>query len=189
MIEEKNNPDDSDNKLTARKPGVMLPASIGSRQAGTDDLPPSMPNRYRTFSDIPQSKNNRRRGLGPRHLHPWRLRFTALLHLITRMLFLITVIGIPLTIMSGRKDIELEVLFGPPVLLLIVGCLWLAFASRVSCRICSMRMFLSKPCTRSPKAPNFLGIGHHNTLALNALFAREVRCPYCGTPNRLVGKK
>ena len=129
------------------------------------------------------STDGNRRVRGPRNRRPTLLRFTALLHLLTLLAFYGTVVGIPVAAFFDPSLIgKLAFL---PVMLLFCGILWLISAARVGCRVCAMRMFLSKKCVKSRKAPNWWLLGPHTTLAVLALFSRSVRCPYCGTPNDL----
>ncbi len=131
----------------------------------------------------PLSTDGTRRVRGPRHRRPTLLRFTALIHVLTRLAFLGTVVGIPVATLYDPKLIGLLAFL--PVMLLVCGSLWLITAAKVGCRVCAMRMFLNKKCVKSRKAPNWKPLGPHTTLAILALFYRSVRCPYCGTPNEL----
>lgn len=125
-----------------------------------------------------------RRSRGPHHHRPVLLRFTALLHVLTRLLFVISVLGVPLGMMYFHESLPYLLVF--PVLLLLTGPVWLVAASKIGCRVCAMRMFYNKNCAKSRKAPNWPLLGPHNTLALLSLFSKAVRCPYCGTPNDLM---
>ncbi len=148
--------------------------------------PNPMNPRYRKIQ--PKSADPGRRAFGPRHMRPTLVRFAALFHILSRFFLVVSVLGIPVAILLHEDgSIPKYSLFLPLALFLITGLFWLMAASRVSCRVCSMKMFIGKTCTRSPKAPNLLGIGTRNTAALSALFTRSVRCPYCGTPNDLAG--
>jgi hypothetical protein len=114
------------------------------------------------------------------------LRFTALLHLLTRLLFLAAIIGVPVSLFHFDDPRLVAVI---PALLLPTGTAWLICASKVGCRVCGMRMFFNKKCAKSRKAPDWPLLGPHNTLAIRSLVCRQVRCPYCGTPNELTGRR
>lgn len=129
------------------------------------------------------STDGNRRVRGPRNRRPTLLRFTAFMHLMTRLAFYSTVVGIPVAAYYDPSLIG--VLAFLPVMFFLCGAIWLISASRVGCRVCAMRMFLDKKCVKSRKAPSWWLLGPHTTLAVLALFSRSVRCPYCGTPNDL----
>ena len=138
---------------------------------------------YRPFQPEPQAQ---RRGRGPRHRRPGLLRVAALFHLLTRVLLVATIMGVPVALFYVH-DVRLVAVM--PVLFLVSLLVWIHLGMRIGCRVCGMRMFFNKRCSKSRKAPDIPGLGPHNTLALLALFSRQVRCPYCGTPNDLCRRK
>jgi len=138
---------------------------------------------YRPAEPEPQFQ---RRGRGPRHRRPGLLRVTAFFHLLTRLLLAATILGVPVALFYFKEVWLVAVM---PVLFLISLLVWIHLGMRIGCRVCGMRMFFNKRCVKSRKAPDIPGLGPHNTLALLALFSRQVRCPYCGTPNDLGRRK
>ena len=125
-----------------------------------------------------------RKGRGPTHRHPVLLRFASMLWLLTRMLLVIVLVGLPIAVVAFETDPRKLLVL--PAMLIIVAALSLSTACRVGCRVCGMRMLLSKHCSKSPKAPDWPLLGPHGTMAVLALFKDSVRCPYCGTPNSLI---
>ncbi len=97
-----------------------------------------------------------------------------------------TIIGVPAALFHFQ-DVRLVAVI--PGLFLVSLLVWIQFGMKIGCRVCGMRMFFNKKCSKSRKAPDIPGLGPHNTLALLALFSRQVRCPYCGTPNDLGRRK
>ena len=140
-------------------------------------------NPYRSFQPEPQEP---RRERGPRHRRPGLLRLTALFHLLARVLLVATIMGVPAALFHFQ-DVRLVAVM--PVLFLVSLLVWIHLGLKIGCRVCGMRMFFNKRCSKSRKAPDIPGLGPHNTLALLALFSRQVRCPYCGTPNDLGRRK
>lgn len=124
-----------------------------------------------------------RRVRGPRNRRPRLLRFGAVLHILTRLAFFCTIVGVPVAM--GFEPGLLKPLLIAPATLVVCGLAWLIVASKVGCRVCAMRLFLNKRCAKSRKAPDWKPLGPHNTLAILALCSSAVRCPYCGTPNEL----
>ena len=136
-------------------------------------------NSYKRLRPVPEV---RRRGRGPRHRRPFLLRVTALFHLAVRILFVAAILGVPVALLHFNNP---WVVVGILAALVPSIVIWVILAAKIGCRVCGMRMFFSKNCVKSRKAPSIPGLGPHNTMAFLALFASEVRCPYCGTPNDL----
>lgn len=53
------------------------------------------------------------------------------------------------------------------------------------CRVCIMPFLSKRKCKMNKKAPKLPFISHHLTAALYILSHNHLRCPYCGTVNRL----
>ena len=134
---------------------------------------------YKRFQPDPTL---RRRGRGPRHRRPFLLRVTAFFHIAVRILFVAAIIGVPIGLLHLNNVWLVVGILGALIPSIII---WAILATKIGCRVCGMRMFFSKNCVKSRKAPSIPGLGPHNTMAMIALFASEVRCPYCGTPNDL----
>jgi hypothetical protein len=127
-----------------------------------------------------------RRGIP--HPRPFFVLFGALVVLVTRLLFLIVLIGTPIALLpafSGRGT-EPLIIFLWIIGGWLVSCLlYLAVALRVRCRVCTNQIFFSKRCFKNVKAHRVFGFGLVGSLALHAIVFRWFRCMYCGTAIRL----
>lgn len=169
----------------ATLPAKPLPQPKKSKP--TKKLPPEKPKTRTDYRAAPKAEPTEKRlTRGPRHLKPELLRFTAILHIATRIIFVLTLATIPLAVVSFEN--KTNMLFVMPSILFFVWFCWLLCASKIGCRICMMRLFMNKPCVKSPKAPSWPLLGPHTTLAILSLNSPSVRCPYCGTPNQLDGQ-
>ena len=74
-----------------------------------------------------------------------------------------------------------------PAMVVLSGIPWVIAASLIRCRVCTMKMLVYQPCRKHKQAPSWPLLGYHTTLAMCSLYSDQVRCPYCGTPNRLSG--
>jgi hypothetical protein len=152
------------------------PAPSASRRRATD---------YRPLAAAREDVDRRVRG--PRHRRPVLLRWTAVLHIFTRILFIAAFVCAPLCLLQvGHPQVALVILVAA---LFLTWTTWLVAASKVGCRICAMRMFYNKSCVKNRKAPNWPLLGPHTTMAVLALFSTSIRCPYCGTPNELTQRE
>jgi DNA-directed RNA polymerase subunit RPC12/RpoP len=55
----------------------------------------------------------------------------------------------------------------------------------VRCPVCGMQVFFNFRCEKHPKATRWGPLGPQATLAVRGLYARLLRCPYCGTWNKM----
>ena len=107
------------------------------------------------------------------------------MHILTRLLFVLSVVSAPLYFMlPGLSPVQWLITPGAAVL---SGIVWAMAASGARCSVCAMKLLVHQPCLKHAKAPSWPGLGHHGTLAVQALYSHKVRCPFCGTPNLLVG--
>ena len=123
---------------------------------------------------------------GVLHNQPWKVRIGAFYSL-TTLLF------VPLSFASLIL-IALKIPIGPfsylwwaviPLVLLILGFLYLVVARPMKCRICGQPLFAAKRCGRHKKAHRLLFLGYIFPLSLHLLIFHWFRCSYCGTSVRL----
>ena len=138
--------------------------------------------RARSYERAPEPEVERR-VRGPRHRRPVLLRFTAFLHILCRLAFVLSIVVLPYIVILHPAWFNLSLVL--PGLWVVSGLMWLMASSRIGCRVCGMRMFSNKTCAKSVKAPAWPGLGPHTTMAVLSLCSKAVRCPYCGTPNEL----
>jgi hypothetical protein len=138
---------------------------------------------YKPGEPIPRGV---RRGVP--HPRPYYLVFCSLIVLATRLLTLAVIIGTPIVLwpafMQGDKTHLITFLWviGAWV---VSGLLYLLFALRARCRVCTNHIFWSKRCFKNQKAHRLWGLGLVGSLALHALLFGWFRCMYCGTAIRL----
>jgi len=109
----------------------------------------------------------------------------------------VSVLGIvlvPLAIIAGLALFINDSLGNPalpewllvfPILLPIVGILWILVASGCRCRVCGQKIFLPKNCLKHRNAHKLPLIGYIFPTALHILSFKWFRCIFCGTPIRL----
>jgi len=118
-------------------------------------------------------------------LHPGMLRFASAMHVLSRAAFALAIVSAPLFfILPWARPSAWLVM---PGMVVFFGIPWAISASLVRCRVCTMKMLVHQPCPKHRQAPAWPMLGYHTTLAIRSLYSRQVRCPYCGTPNRLGG--
>ena len=114
-----------------------------------------------------------------------RMSPQARCHILTRLLFVLTVISAPLYFMlPGLSSAQWLITPGAAVL---SGIVWAIVASGAYRSVCTMKLLVHQPCAKHPKAARWPWFGYHGTLAVQSLYSHRIRCPYCGTPNLLVG--
>jgi len=128
------------------------------------------------------STSSPRRIRGPLHLEPFLVRCASFLHLTTRLLLFTYILSIPLALHFHHPLQNTLYLLAAFILSTLF---WLQISAKARCRVCGMTFLRSRRCIRSKKAPNLAGLGTHNSFAILALYKGSVRCPYCGTVNRL----
>jgi len=125
---------------------------------------------------------------GVPHPRPYYLVFCSLIVLATRLLTLAVIIGTPIVLwpafMQGDKTHLITFLW--VIGAWVLSCLlYLMFALRARCRVCTNHIFWSKRCFKNQKAHRLWGLGLVGSLALHALLFGWFRCMYCGTAIRL----
>ena len=134
----------------------------------------------------PQSRSYVR---GVLHTHPVALALGAVVTLLFFTLLPVGLISGFLLFLSG----EFPARFGwvPqwvlvfPLLLPIVGLLYLVLALPGSCRVCGQKLLTPRACLKNAKAHYVWGLGYIVPLCLHMLYFKWFRCSYCGTPARL----
>ena len=120
---------------------------------------------------------------------PVYLHFGAIVVVLFRILLLLVLIGTPIAAVPAFTETHDR---GPLVNYLWVvgawlfsGILYVYFASRIRCRVCTNHIFFSKRCFKNVKAHRIPGMGLVASLALHALVFGWFRCMYCGTAIRV----
>jgi len=72
-----------------------------------------------------------------------------------------------------------------PLVLPVLGLMYLVFALGIHCRICNQRLFFRRRCHKHLKAHHLPGLGYAFPMALHMLWFKWFRCTYCGTAVRL----
>ncbi len=133
----------------------------------------------------PLSRSVRR---GVPHPRPWFVLSGALVVLLWRLLFLVVLVGTPLTLVPAFTHGDTEPLINFLWVIggwVFVSLLYLAVSVRVRCRVCTNPIYVSKRCFKNVKAHRVFGLGLVGSLALHAMLFQWFRCMYCGTAIRL----
>lgn len=107
---------------------------------------------------------------------------TALFYFSIFLLF-IDILIISLTFEMGIRD------FFVLGFLLLTTLLFVTFARSCRCGICKASFFLAGKLNRHARSHSLPFLGRNLPTALHALLLFWLRCPACGTPTRLIGKK
>ena len=117
---------------------------------------------------------------GVLHPQPFRVRFGALLSIITLTLLPATFVAGGL-ILAGFSHWLVLI----PLAFLFFGLLYLMYARGMKCRICGQPLFAPKACHRHVKAHRIPVIGYILPTSLQILIFHWFRCMYCGTSIRV----
>jgi hypothetical protein len=72
-----------------------------------------------------------------------------------------------------------------PLLVPVLGLLYLTFSTRVKCRVCAQKVLWPKHCRKHVKAHHLPGLGHILPLAFHTLTFGWFTCTFCGTAVRI----
>jgi DNA-directed RNA polymerase subunit RPC12/RpoP len=111
------------------------------------------------------------------------LRFAALMYVLSRLMLVISLVLLPVLFFLERQTSLLCLLL--PAMLVPLALIWGLSASKVRCPVCGMQVLFNFRCEKHPKAARWGPLGPQATLAVRGLYARLLRCPYCGTWNKL----
>lgn len=120
---------------------------------------------------------------GLKHPQPNVVRITAVLLLLTKLLLLATIIICPIAAIAGRE--KFIAIAWIPISLFGIGLLFLIFARKCRCRVCSCHFFFVKRCFKHRSAHRIRILGFAGSAALHVLLFRWMRCMYCGTAIRM----
>ena len=120
---------------------------------------------------------------GLKHPQPKIVQFTAVLLILTKLLLLTTIIVCPFAMVAGREEF-IKVAW-IPISLFSVGLIFLIFARKCRCRVCSCHFFFVKRCFKHRNAHLVRILGYAGSAALHVLLFRWMRCMYCGTAIRM----
>lgn len=107
------------------------------------------------------------------------------MHLLSRLAVLLAICAAPFFFILPQASPASWLIL--PGMAILLGIIWAISASLIRCRVCTMKLLVHQPCKKHREAPHWPLLGYHTTLAARSLYSRQVRCPYCGTPNRLSG--
>ncbi|MBB5352039.1 hypothetical protein HNR46_002280 [Haloferula luteola] len=72
-----------------------------------------------------------------------------------------------------------------PLILPVLGLLYLTVAIRVKCRVCGQRLFVPRHCLKHVKAHHVPGLGHMIPTAIQIILFCWFHCIFCGTAVRI----
>jgi len=123
------------------------------------------------------------------HDRPGLVRAGAVIVLLLQLAVPLALVAGPLLILSDRGPEGFEwvpawfLVF--PLILPVLGLLYLLVSFRAKCRVCGQRVLAPKHCRKNRKAHHVRGLGYILPLALHALIFRWFYCTFCGTSMRL----
>jgi hypothetical protein len=133
--------------------------------------------------------NSRRYVRGVLHNSPVKMAFGAILTLTLAALLPVAIISAILLFCSSEIPIHFHwvpnwiIVF--PIVLPLLGLVYLLLATKCSCRICGQKLFFPRACLKNSKAHHLSGLGYIIPVCIHMLLFKWFRCTYCGTPVRL----
>lgn len=138
--------------------------------------------RTKTSDGLNAGKTERSRGYIRGVLYPQagRLRFAAVIAVLFFLSLPVSLLGACLIVLNR------EVMWAiSPAVTVVLGILYLMFATKMKCRICGQPLYISKGCHKHVKAHRIPVIGYILPTSLQLLIFSWFRCIYCGTSIRL----
>jgi hypothetical protein len=126
---------------------------------------------------------------GVLHSHPVAIMVGALVTLLVMVMIPLSVFSALLLLLSGEMPGRFGWVPGWllvfPVLLPLLGAIYLIWGLGGTCRICGQRLFSHRAHLKNSKAHHVRGLGYILPLCFQILIFRWFRCTHCGTPVRL----
>ncbi len=126
---------------------------------------------------------------GVLHNHPVSLATGAIASILLALALPLAVVSAGLLLLSDLVPIHFgwvpKWLLVFPILLPVLGILYLFWGLKGSCRICGQKLFLPRMCLKNSKAHHIKFIGYIIPMSFHLLVFKWFRCTYCGTPVRL----
>lgn len=141
--------------------------------------------------ELNRGKNPNSRGYirGVLHPHPGRMKLAAVVTLLVMIATPLAIIAASLLLLSVTIPDQFEWvpgwLLAFPVVLPLLGVLFLIFSLNAQCRICNQRLYFRRRCHKHQKAHHVPLLGYAFPMSLHLLSFHWFRCTYCGTAVRL----
>lgn len=117
---------------------------------------------------------------GVLHPQPMRVRFAAIISVVTLLLLPATFVAGGL--MLAKHSVWLATI---PAAFLIFGILYFLYARGLKCRVCGQSLFSPKACRRHIKGHRIPFLGYILPTSIHILLFHWFRCMYCGTSVRI----
>lgn len=128
------------------------------------------------------SPTSRRYLRGVLHKEPVRTVFGSVAFILVQILLVLAIAPI-IYILSSPDDYIWGLL--SPLLLVIAGVIYVAFARQVGCPVCRQRQYVPKECRKHMKAHTLPFLGHMLPTALHIILFKWFHCIFCGTSIRV----
>ena len=138
--------------------------------------------RTRTSEGLNDGKKEHSRSYIRGVLYPQvgKLRFAAVIAVLFFISLPVSLLGAALIVLNG------EVMWAiAPAVTVVLGLMYLMFATKLKCRICGQPLYISKGCHKHVKAHHIPVVGYILPTSLQLLIFKWFRCIYCGTSIRL----
>lgn len=133
--------------------------------------------------------NSRRFVRGVLHDRPVLVAFGSLTAILFELCVPAAIIVTPLLILADTYPDTFPAverwLLVFPLLVPVLGLLYLALSTRVKCRVCAQKVLWPKHCRKHVKAHHLPGLGHILPLAFHTLTFGWFTCTFCGTAVRI----
>ncbi|MEM7146199.1 MAG: DUF4332 domain-containing protein [Verrucomicrobiota bacterium] len=167
-IRKKDNPEADGNlggHQSSLKSKSRLPTETSARiAASTEDLP-----------------KRARRGLLV--TNPFSTTLGFIIAIATRLLVITMLIGTPIVLIYFNQ--YMLYFAAVPALLVLFALLYVAFSSKVFCRVCGSNVLIPQKSHKHEKSHQLFGFGYIGSMSLHGLLFGWFRCPQCGSAMRI----